>query len=206
MRILQCLGSAAIFGIAVLAIGTGMPSAHAAECKTDKSRHELTSVEAQALYDCIAGSLLEGYFKAAEVPGVSDYRDWNLVSSAPLVSATHGGMFVNHWVNDAGVDLYTKWESMDGAKFPVGTIFAKESFRIDKQGVVKRGALFLMEKVAADAAPDGWLYTRLFPNGAYQRTNGPKSETMVFCHECHAATIDEYDAAFFPPEEYRVQR
>ena len=62
-----------------------------------------------------------------------------------------------------------------------------------------------MEKVAADAAPDGWVYTRLFPNGKYQRTNGPKSAKMKFCHDCHASTIEEQDAAFFPPEERRTK-
>ena len=195
------LALAMAFAISVAAA----PTTNAADaCTTDKSKDDLTPAEAQALYDCIEASLIEGYSKATDVPGVPDYRNWKLVTNAPLVSATHGSMFVNHWVNDAGADLYTKWEEMGGAKFPVGTIFAKESFRIDKKGVVKRGPLFLMEKVAEGEAPDGWVYTRLFPNGKYQRTNGPKSDKMAFCHDCHAATIEEQDAAFFPPEEYRV--
>ncbi|MFK7943438.1 MAG: hypothetical protein AB8B85_11075 [Paracoccaceae bacterium] len=62
-----------------------------------------------------------------------------------------------------------------------------------------------MEKVAADAAPVGWVYTRLFPNGKFQRSGGNKSEKMVFCHECHTATLEEQDAAFFPPQDYRMQ-
>ena len=181
------------------------PIAHAAECSTDKKRDDLSPAEAQALYDCIAPKLIEGYSKAKDVPGL-DFRNYKLVTNAPLVSSTHGGMFVNHWVNDLGAELYTKWEDMDGAKFPVGTIFAKESFRISKKdGSVKRGPLFLMEKVAADAAPDGWVYTRLFPNGKFQRTGGNKSEKMVFCHDCHSATLEDQDAAFFPPEERRAQ-
>ena len=193
---------------AVLTIAIGMasaPGAHAADaCTTEKSRDDLTPANAQALYDCIEASLIEGYSRAADVPGVPDFRSWKLVTTAPLVSATHGSMFVNHWVNDAGADLYTRWEEMGGARFAVGTILAKESFRIDKKGVVRRGPLFLMEKVADGEAPDGWVYTRLFPNGKYQRTNGPGSDKMAFCHDCHAATIEEQDAAFFPPEEYRV--
>ena len=190
--------SAVVFGLS----GT----AHAKDaCTTEKKKADITAEDAQALYDCIQASLLEGYSKASDVPGVSDYRNWKLVTTAPLVSATHGKMFVNHWVSPDAADLYTRWEDMEGQKFPVGTIFAKESFRVDKKGEVKRGPLFLMEKVAADAAPDGWVYTRLFPNGKYQRTNGPKSEKMVFCHDCHAAVIEDQDAAFFPPEEYRTQ-
>ena len=189
---------------AALALFAAAPSAHAADCKTDKKAADLSQDEAQALYDCIEASLLEGYSKATDVPGL-DYRSYKLVSTAPLQSSTHGYMMVNHWVNDLGAELYTKWEDMDGAKFPIGTIFAKESFRVTKKGDVKRGPLFLMEKVEETGdAKDGWVYTRLFPNGKYQRTNGPKSEKMAFCHDCHAATIDDFDAAFFPPEEYRV--
>ena len=197
-----------IRNLALAALAGGMLSmvsapAHAA-CSTTTPKDDITQEEANALYDCIQASLLEGYSKATDVPGVPQYRDWPLVTTAPLVSATHGRMFVNHFVNEAGAEIYKKWEDMDGAKFPVGTIFAKESFRVTKKGEVKRGPLFLMEKVAADQAPDGWVYTRLFPNGKYQRTGGNKSEKMVFCHDCHAATLEDQDAAFFPPEEYRV--
>lgn len=198
----------ALAGTVMAAMLALTPAASAAaDCKTDKARDELTPAEAQGLYDCLKDQMLEGYAKATDVPGVPGYRDWKLVTNAPLVSATHGGMFVNHWVNDKGADLYTKWEEMDGAKFAAGTIFAKESFRVTKKGEVKRGPLFLMEKVAAGGAPDtdDWIYTRLFPNGKYQRTLGNKSDKMTFCHDCHAATLDSQDAAFFPPEEYRVK-
>jgi len=203
---IRTFGLAGIAAALILTLGIATPTTvtAAAACTSDKKRDDLSPAEAQALYDCIEASMLAGYSKAKDVPGVPDYRDWKLVSTAPLVSATHGNMFVNHWVNDLGAEIYVKWEEMDGAKFPIGTIFAKESFRINKKGVVKRGPLFLMEKVAADVAPDGWVYTRLFPNGKYQRTNGPKSKKMVFCHDCHAATIEDQDAAFFPPEEYRI--
>ena len=205
-KIASGAGLSGIVAAVVLSVGISNPvPAHAADCTTELKRDEVTPAQAQELYDCIQASLLAGYSKATDVPGVPDYKNWKLITTAPLVSATHGGMFVNHYVNDLGADLYTKWEDMNGEKFAVGTIFAKESFRISKKdGKVKRGPLFLMEKVAASEAPDGWIYTRLFPNGKYQRTNGNKSEKMVFCHECHAATLEDQDAAFFPPEEYRV--
>ena len=184
---------------------TAPVSAHAEACSTDVKKADVTPELANELYDCIAPKLLEGYSKATDVSGVPDYKNWKLVTNAPLVSATHGGMFVNHYVNDAGAELYTKYEGMNGAKFAVGMILAKESFRISKKdGSIKRGPLFLMEKVADSEAPDGWIYTRLFPNGKYQRTNGNKSEKMVFCHECHAAVLEDQDAAFFPPEENRA--
>ena len=199
------LGLTGIAAALALTFTVSAPTTAHAACSTELKRDDVTPAQAQELYDCIAPQLLEGYSKATDVPGVSDYRNWKLITNAPLVSATHGGMFVNHYVNDAGVELYEKYEDMNGAKFAVGTIFAKESFRISKKdGSIKRGPLFLMEKVADSEAPDGWVYTRLFPNGKYQRTNGNKSEKMVFCHECHAATLEDQDAAMFPPEEYRV--
>ena len=204
MKTLAKPSLAGFAAVVVLTAALGTP-AQAAECTTDLDRFSVTQDQANELYSCIEAAMLEGYSKA-DLPSVPEYRNWKLVTTAPLVSATHGNMFVNHYVNDAGADLYTRWEDMAGEKFAIGTIFAKESFRIStKDGSVKRGALFLMEKVADDAAPDGWVYTRVFPNGKYQRTNGPKSEKMVFCHDCHAATLEEYDAAFFPPEEFRAK-
>lgn len=209
MTSIRTIAFGGLASVALLALfaGTGIaPVATAATvCKTDSKPDEIKPAEAQRLYDCVAAQMVKGYAKARGLAGVPDYRTWKLVSSAPLVSATHGRMFVNHWVNAKGADLYTKWEEMEGAKFAVGTIFAKESFRITKTGSVKLGPLFLMEKVAADKAKDGWVYTRLFTNGKFQRTNGPGHKKMRFCHDCHASTIEDYDGAFFPPEEYRIK-
>lgn len=206
MNLISKLGLSGFAAALALTFQVAAPGTAHAACSTDVAKADVTPELANELYDCIQAKLLEGYSKATDVPGVPDYKNWKLVTKAPLVSATHGGMFVNHYVNDAGAELYTKYEDMNGAKFAVGTIFAKESFRISKKdGSVKRGPLFLMEKVAASEAPDGWIYTRLFPNGKYQRTNGNKSEKMVFCHECHTATLEDQDAAFFPPEENRVK-
>jgi len=201
---LSGLTSALVLAIGITAV-VPTPPAHAAECTTEKKRDELSPAEAQELYNCIEGKLLEGYTKASDVPGVSEYRSWPLVTNAPLVSSTHGGQFVNHWVSPGAVDLYTKYENMNGGKFEVGSILAKESFRVTKKGEVKRGPLFLMEKVADSEAPGGWIYTRLFPNGKYQRTNSTKADKVSFCHDCHEAVLEDQDASFFPPEEYRAE-
>lgn len=200
-------------GVAVvLGVGAGLmalqtePSQAAAKCETATPKDDVTQEEANALYACIEGELIAAYSKAADLPGIPDYRNWRTVTTAPLVSATHGRLFVNHIVNDVAYETYVRWEDMDGAKMPVGSILAKEGFQLTKKGEVKRGPLFLMEKVAAGTSPEtgDWIYTRLFPNGKYQRTLGKKSEKMVFCHDCHAATLEDQDALFFPPEEYRI--
>ena len=82
---IKALGFAGLAAAMALTIGlTGAPTvAHAADCTTDKKRDEVSPAEAQALYDCIAPSLIEGYSKAEGVPGL-DFRDYKLVTTAPL--------------------------------------------------------------------------------------------------------------------------
>ena len=193
---------------ATLAIGlVALPAtAPAAECTTTSAAYAIGPDEANRLYDCIEAAMLEGYSLADGVPGVPDYRDWQLLSTSPFVSATHGAMMINHHVNPVAAEIYTQWEDMAGQRFPKGSILAKESYRVTSEGEVRAGPLFLMEKAAPGATPetDDWIYTRIFTNGRVQRTLGPDSNRMEFCHDCHAARIGEYDAMFFPPKEFRV--
>ena len=201
MRRVACLTVASLaFGLAFSA----QPGT--AECTASGSAYEIGQEEAAQLYDCVKAELIERYSKVAGVPGVPAYRDWLVVSTAPLVSATHGSLMVNHIANPEAAPLYTQWEAMAGEKFPPGAILAKESIRITSAGAVRAGPLFLMEKADAGASPetDDWIYTRILPNGRVQRTLGTDGGQLMFCHDCHAATIDAYDAMFFPPEEYRI--
>ncbi len=189
------------FGLALLPA-----TAPAAECSTTSPAYEIGPDEAKRLYDCIEAAMIESYSRASGVPGVPEFRGWQVVSTSPLVSATHGSMMVSHIANPVAADLYTRWEGMAGQRFPEGSILAKESYRITPEGEVRAGPLFLMEKAAPGASPEtgDWIYTRVFTNGRVQRTLGPDSDRMMFCHDCHAATIDTYDAMFFPPEEFRI--
>ena len=197
------LAAAALaFGLAFLPA-----TAPAAECSTMNPAYEIDTDEAQRLYECIEAAMIESYSRASGVPGVPQYRGWQVVSVSPFVSATHGSMMVNHIVNPVAADLYTRWEEMAGKRMPEGSILAKESFRITSGGEVRAGPLFLMEKAASGASPetDDWIYTRIFTDGRVQRTLGPDGNRMMFCHDCHAATFDDYDAMFFPPEKHRIQ-
>jgi len=188
-------------GLALLPI-----TAPAAECTTTTPANEIGPDEAKRLYDCAEAAMIEGYSRASNVPGVPEYRDWLLLSTSPFVSATHGSMMINHHANPVAEELYTQWEGMAGQRFPEGSILAKESYRITRTGGVRAGPLFMMEKAAAGASPetDDWIYTRVFTDGRVQRTLGPDSKRMTFCHECHAATIDNFDAMFFPSAEFRI--
>ena len=193
--------------IALIAIITLLGSEQEAACHAGKSAAELTQAEANALYDCIQGDLIAGYTKAAAVPTVTRYREWKVVTTAPLVSRTHGGRLVNHIVNDIALERYTQWEAMKGTRFATDSIVAKEAFRVAQNGDVRPGPLFIMEKAAQGTSPatDDWIYTRVFPNGEYERTLGKDSDKLTFCHDCHAEVLEDQDAMFFPPEEYRLQ-
>ena len=194
---------------ATLALGLAFTpaAAPAAECSTTKPAYEIGPDEARLLYDCIEAAMIESYSRAVGVPGVPEYRGWQVVSASPFISATHGSMMINHIVNPVALDLYTSWEEMSGKRFAEGSILAKESYRITPSGEVRVGPLFLMEKAAPGASPetDDWIYTRVFTDGRFQRTLGPGSDRLMFCHDCHVATIDEYDAMFFPPRERRIE-
>ena len=188
-----------------LAFALAAPTAHAA-CTTNRSPEEIGPDEARQLYDCVEAAMVDAYASVEGIPGVPAYREWAVVSTAPLLSSTHGRVFVSHIASPTAVDLYTRWEGMIGRRFPPGAILAKESFQITRSGEVHIGPLSLMEKAAPGSAPEtaDWIYTRIYPNGKVQRTGGPGGKYLRFCHQCHSAMIDHYDGMFFPPERYRI--
>ncbi len=199
-------------GISLLAIfaitgNASMPSA-AGECIASASAYELGPTEARALYDCIHDRMVAVYRRARGLASVPAYLSWQVASSAPLVSATHGSMMVMHFANPVAAPLYLRWERMAGKRFPPGSVLAKESYRVRPDRVVVPGPLFLMEKAPPGTSPEtaDWIYTQVFTDGHYERTRGPGSERVAFCHDCHSATLDAFDAVFFPPEEFRVGR
>ncbi len=194
-----------VFGL-VFGLAFFPAEATAAECSANAPAYEIRPDEAKRLYDCIEAAMIESYSRANGVPGVPEYRGWQVVSASPFVSATHGSMMINHIVNPVAAKLYTQWEEMAGKRFPEGSILAKEAYRVTPSGEVRVGPLSLMEKAAPGASPetDDWIYTRVFTDGRFQRTLGPNGGRLMFCHDCHAATIDDYDAMFFPPKEFRI--
>lgn len=180
--------------------------AGAAECTTSAAPAEIGPEEAQRLYDCIESALVETYRDIEGVPGVPDYRGWAVVSSTPFISSTHGHDVINHIANPAARPLYTRWEGMQGRTMPVGAILAKESFEVTDSGAVEVGPLSLMEKAPPGTSPDteDWIYTRIYPDGRVQRTGAAGGQYLDFCHDCHSATADHFDALFFPPEKSRI--
>jgi len=191
-----------VFGLAFLPA-----TAPAAECSTTTPAYEIGPDEAQRLYDCVEAAMIESYSRAVGVPGVPEYRDWQVVSATPFVSATHGSMMINHIVNPVAEALYIQWEDMSGKRFAEGSILAKESYRVTVDGGIRVGPLFLMEKMPAGFNPASrdWRYTMIMPDGSlFGQTNGPNSERVVFCITCHQAAGDENDHLFFIPEVHRI--
>jgi hypothetical protein len=199
-----------ILSLAIL-VALGLPlapgGARATECVASAPAYEIGPEEARHLYACVEAAMANSYAAASDAPGVAEFRNWTLLSTSPFVSATHGSLMINHHANPVAEKIYTKWEAMAGQKFPAGSILAKESYSVAAWGEVRPGPLFLMEKAEPGTAPetDDWIYTRVFTNGRVQRTLGAGGDRLNFCHDCHAATIDDFDAMFFPPEEFRIQ-
>jgi hypothetical protein len=103
------------------------------------------------------------------------------------------------WANDIAAEQYLKFAE-EGVDMPVGSVLAKESFKIHKKkkkAVV--GPLFIMTKLEKGASPDtdDWLYSGLQPNGK------PMKFKQSFCSDCHVSWEDQDDLAY-PAEEVRI--
>ncbi|WP_350334970.1 cytochrome P460 family protein [Coralliovum pocilloporae] len=203
------LGVAGLTGIETGSYAPSLTSpAHAAACETKKAKDDLTDADATALYDCIKDKLAEGY-KGSGLEEATAFRSWFVPNTNTFVSPTHGKRFVQHYINDIGKEAYLKYDDVDKNVMPVGTIAAKESFAVSKKdGKVRPGPLFLMEKVAAGTLPDtgDWKYTLISPKGKIIGQTGTESEKKIkFCHGCHQNALEDYDAMFFPDVDYRVE-
>lgn len=196
---MKALKLTAIAGALTLSAGV------AAACETDIPKSELTDAQVAELYDCIKDSMLSGYQKSGR-PEAMEYRGWTMASTTPFISATHGNRFVNHYVNDIGREVYMRFAEED-THMPVGSILAKESFTVNKKGKVRRGPLFLMEKMPAGTFPEtaDWKYAVILPNGKVMGETGTATGKKVkFCHACHENVLDGQDAMFYPNDDYRA--
>jgi len=190
--------------IAALMLAGGLTMSTAAfatapDCPAPDDPYSMDDAAVLALYDCIKDAMAAGYAKAGDPVG-SNYRNWTVSSTRPGISGVHGERFLQTFVNDIGAAQYLKFAT-DGVKMPVGTVIAKESFKIKKKthkAVV--GPLFTMTKVPEGQADeyDNWVYGMLLPNGK------PMKVKQSYCNDCHAA-YEGSDALAYPLEEVRVK-
>ncbi len=175
----------------------------AAACDPGKAGADLSFEEANEVYECIAEELHAGYVKGNKrwIPAdyVNDFRGWAKASTVPAAPGFHGGRFLVTWVNEVGAEEYMKYA--EAPSIPAGTVIAKESFQVTDGGKVRKGPLFLMEKVAAGSSPqtDDWYYMMVGANGSPQAV-----PVVTACHDCHSG-FDYQGNLGYPVEEARVK-
>ena len=143
-------------------------------------------------------------FSGSDEKGAVEHVTWQTFNTAPYVSATHGGRYVNNAANAVAAAAYGRYE--DVGKAPAGSLLAKNSFVVMPNGKVAIGPLFTMTKMDAGwyAESGDWRYAMVMPDGStWGVTKGKNSKGMQFCIDCHSAVGDDQDHLFFLPEEYR---
>lgn len=125
----------------------------------------------------------------------ADWQSWQKVSTEKWPSKTHGGRFVEVYVNDVGLEAYMS----EDAELPVGSVLVKPSWENENGAAGAEGPLFVMEKKAAGFAPEGgdWFYAFVWddPTGQWkEKLGGPvkwesPSAKVTYCVDCH----DVYD-------------
>ena len=175
-----------------------------AGCSAGKAGDELSLAEANVVYNCIADSLHAGYKKGNKrwinPDHVANYRGWVQASTLPANPGWHTERFLMTWVNEVGAAEYLKYA--ENPNIPAGTVIAKESFSVGADGSVKKGPLFLMEKVAAGKSPktDDWYYSMVSAKGVPQGIN-----VQTACVDCHTGNFKNQGSLGYPVEEARVQ-
>ena len=191
-----------LLGILVVGGLTAGATAQAADCNVESANGDLSAAQLNAVYDCLKGSMYEGYQTGEKrwvsADFVADYRDWGMATTAPAAPGMHGGRYLVTYVNDTGFAEYTKYA--EDPIIPVGTQIAKESFTINEKGAASAGPLFMMEKVAAGTSPEtaDWFYTMVSAGGAPQAVN-----VVTACHDCHS-NFDYQGNLGYPVEESRL--
>ncbi len=163
----------------------------------------LSPEEAEALYRELAGSLSAGY-AAGGHPVAEAYPRWRRYNSAPYLSSTHGNLYLNNYVNETA-QAYGGFET--AGTLPVGSVIAKDSFFVARDGEVRPGPLFVMEKMPKgfNYVSGDWRYIQIRPDGqVFGETRGRDSSRVDYCIACHLAA-ERHDHLFFVPAPYRVE-
>ena len=188
--------SAAAF---VMLMGTAQGAlADGHSCTFEKDPIDFDQSEIDALYACVVDTLAEGYAAEGHEIG-SVYRDWAPTATGPYNPGTHGERFLNTFANDVAAEQYLQYAYGDDLVMPVGSILAKESYKLRGDGTPRPGPLFIMTKVEAGGEAEefgNWVYSGVQPNG---KNMGVKQS---FCHNCHQAFADQ-DSMGYPDSTVR---
>jgi len=119
----------------------------------------------------------------------ADYSSWHLMSTEKWISKTHGGRFVEIYVNDIGFEAYKN----EDAELPAGTIIVKPSWANAGGQPGAEGPIFVMDKKPAGFAPDhedlAYEFVWKNPTGKWAG-KGPidwatPSKKVDYCWDCH---------------------
>lgn len=174
------------------------PAAQAEDCIAPSADpFDLEEGDVNTLYSCIEAQMAAGYAQGDD-PVAPVYREWAVTATRAAVAGPHGERLLLTFANDVAAEQYLKFEE-EGVVMPVGSVLAKESVKLGKEGKARIGPLFIMTKVAAGEADetDNWVYSGVQPNGK------PMKFKQAFCHDCHSAFSDQ-DAMAYPLEEVRI--
>lgn len=122
----------------------------------------------------------------------ADYQGWTKMNKAPVKSKTHGGRFVDTYVNEVGAEAYKN----DDADIPVGTVIVKASWEPNADGSGPSevaGPLFVMARVDEGGEPGWWyaLHWEKVPESWQSKVGGAQvywrtpSAKVGYCSECH---------------------
>ncbi len=167
-------------------------------CTFDKDPIDFDQSEIDALYACVIDDLAAGYAAEGHEIG-SVYRDWVPTATGPYNPGPHGERFLNTFANDVAAEQYNQY-AFGEFEMPVGSILAKESYKLRDDGTPRHGPLFIMTKVEAGGEAeefDNWVYSAVQPNG---KNMGVKQS---FCHNCHQAFQDQ-DSMGYPDPSVRL--
>lgn len=167
-----------------------------------KNPASLSDEEAEQIYAGLRRDMARGY-RLSQQPGATGYQKWKRYNRTPYPSASHGNRILNNYANEKA-RAYGRFER--AGTLPVGSIIAKDSITVTKEGLAKPGALFVMEKM-----PDGfnhvsgdWRYTMVMPDGSlFGTTRGEGAGRVKFCITCHLA-VERQDHLFYVPGKYRL--
>ncbi|SEW16268.1 Cytochrome P460 [Cognatiyoonia koreensis] len=181
---------------------TASTVAHAQDCTfdPDKDFFDFEQAEVDALYSCVSDRLAEAYAKEGDEIGTV-YRDWGVTATGPAAPGAHSNRFLLTFANDVAYETYVQYGFGDDFSMPVGSVLAKESYSLTKEGEPRPGPLFIMTKVEAGGEAEefgNWVYSAV-------RTNGkPMGIQQGFCHGCHSAFADQ-DSMGYPDRDVRFE-
>lgn len=157
--------------------------------------YEISGEKLIALYEKERPGLIADYQSQGNAYAKA-YTSYRTASTLPANPGVHSGRYMMTYVNDVGYDKYVEFGA---GPMPIGTIIAKESFKIRPNGDFFPYTLFIMEKVGVEITPEtgGWIYDRIYRDGK------PAGANQEFCHSCHVAFSNQ-DSLGYPVNIARI--